>query len=64
MLNIFLFLSDVVPDRVFFSTNESLLTTRSRETLRKQAACLRKNSSIYIVVQFTSTENTFLWPNR
>ena len=27
-----------VPDRVFFATNESVLTTAARETLRKQAA--------------------------
>ena len=26
-----------VPDRVFFATNETVLTTASRETLRKQA---------------------------
>ena len=40
-----------VPDRVFFATNESLLTTKSRDTLRKQAAWLRKNSSINVVVE-------------
>ena len=33
-----------VPDRVFFATNETVLTTASRETLRKQAGFLRKNS--------------------
>ena len=38
------YLADGVPDRVFFATNESVLTTASRETLRKQAAWLRKNS--------------------
>ena len=31
-----------VPDRVFFATNESILTTKSRDTLRKQAAWLRE----------------------
>ena len=36
------YLADGVPDRVFFATNESVLTTASRETLRKQAAWLRK----------------------
>ena len=40
-----------VPDRVFFATNESVLTTASRETLRKQAAWLRKNSDITIVLE-------------
>ena len=40
-----------VPDRVFFATNESLLTTKSRDTLRKQAAWLRKNSDVTIVVE-------------
>ncbi len=40
-----------VPDRVFFATNESILTTKSRDTLRKQAAWLRKNSSINVVVE-------------
>ena len=39
------------PDRVFFATNESVLTTASRETLRKQAAYLRKNSKITIVLE-------------
>ena len=34
-----------VPDRVFFATNESILTTASRETLRKQAEYLRKNDA-------------------
>ena len=32
------YLASGVPDRVFFATNESILTTRSRDTLRKQAA--------------------------
>ena len=31
-----------VPDRVFFATNKSSLTTAARETLRKQATYLRK----------------------
>ena len=45
------YLADGVPDRVFFATNESILTTKSRDTLRKQAAWLRKNSSINVVVE-------------
>ncbi len=40
-----------VPDRVFFATNESILTTKSRDTLRKQANWLRENSSINVVVE-------------
>ena len=45
------YLADGVPDRVFFATNETILTTASRETLRAQAAWLRKNSSINIVLE-------------
>ena len=45
------YLADGVPDRVFFATNESVLTTASRETLRKQAAWLRKNSDITVVLE-------------
>ena len=45
------YLADGVPDRVFFATNESVLTTRSRDTLRKQATWLRKNSEITVVIE-------------
>ena len=45
------YLAEGVADRVFFATNESVLTTRSRETLRKQAGWLRQNPSINIVVE-------------
>ena len=45
------YLASGVPDRVFFATNESILTTRSRETLRKQATWLRENSGITIVLE-------------
>ena len=45
------FLADGVPDRVFFATNESILTTASRETLRAQAAWLRKNSDVNVVLE-------------
>ena len=45
------YLADGVPDRVFFATNESVLTTASRDTLRKQAAWLRKNSEITVVLE-------------
>ena len=45
------YLAKGVPDRVFFATNKSVLTTASRDTLRKQAAWLRKNSDINITVE-------------
>jgi peptidoglycan-associated lipoprotein len=45
------YLASGVKDRVFFATNETVLTTASRETLRKQAAWLRKNSKITIVLE-------------
>jgi peptidoglycan-associated lipoprotein len=44
-------LASGVPDRVFFATNETVLTTASRETLRKQATWLRKNSNINVVLE-------------
>ena len=44
-------LASGVPDRVFFATNESILTTRSRETLRKQAAWLRQNPSVTVFIE-------------
>ena len=45
------YLASGVPDRVFFATNETVLTTASRETLRKQASWLRKNSKITVVLE-------------
>ena len=45
------YLADGVKDRVFFATNESVLTTASRDTLRKQAAWLRKNSDVTVVLE-------------
>ena len=45
------YLATGVPDRVFFATNESVLTTASRDTLRKQAAWLRKNSGITVTME-------------
>ena len=44
------YLASVVKDRVFFATNKSSLTSASRETLRKQASWLRKNSKINVVL--------------
>ena len=45
------FLASGVPDRVFFATNKSSLTTASRETLRKQATYLRKNKSLNVTIE-------------
>ena len=45
------YLASGVPDRVFFATNESILTTASRDTLRKQATWLRANSEITVVLE-------------
>ena len=40
-----------MPDRVFFATNKTSLTTASRETLRKQATYLRKNKNLNITIE-------------
>ena len=40
------YLATGVKDRVFFATNKSTLTTASRDTLRKQAAYMRKNTAL------------------
>tara|TARA_Y100001970_G_scaffold263170_1_gene348306 strand:+ start:323 stop:802 length:480 start_codon:yes stop_codon:yes gene_type:complete len=45
------YLAKGVPDRVFFATNKSKLTTASRDTLRKQATWLRKNKNITITIE-------------
>ena len=45
------YLASGVPDRVFFATNKSSLTTKSRETLRKQATYLRKNKKLNITIE-------------
>ena len=45
------YLASGVPDRVFFATNKSSLTTKSRETLRKQATYLRKNKNLNVTVE-------------
>jgi len=45
------YLATGVPDRVFFATNKSILTTASRDTLRKQATWLRENKSISVTVE-------------
>ena len=45
------YLASGVPDRVFFATNKSSLTTKSRETLRKQATYLRKNKNLSVTIE-------------
>ena len=45
------YLATGVPDRVFFATNKSVLTTASRDTLRKQAAWLKENNNINVTVE-------------
>jgi len=45
------YLANGVPDRVFFATNKSKLTTASRDTLRKQATWMRKNKDLTITLE-------------
>ena len=45
------FLATGVKDRVFFATNKSTLTTASRDTLRKQAAWMRKQKKVSVTVE-------------
>ena len=45
------YLASGVPDRIFFATNKSSLTTASRATLRKQATFLRKNKSLNVTIE-------------
>ena len=45
------YLATGVPDRVFFATNKSILTTASRDTLRKQAAWMRKNADVTVSIE-------------
>jgi len=45
------FLAKGVPDRIFFATNKSKLTTASRDTLRKQATWMRKNKDVTVTVE-------------
>jgi peptidoglycan-associated lipoprotein len=45
------YLASGVPDRVFFATNKSSLTTASRATLRKQATFLRKNKKLSVTIE-------------
>jgi peptidoglycan-associated lipoprotein len=45
------FLATGVKDRVFFATNRSTLTTASRDTLRKQAAWMRKKKDLTFTIE-------------
>ena len=45
------FLATGVKDRVFFATNKSVLTTASRDTLRKQAAFMRKKKDLTFSIE-------------
>ena len=45
------YLATGVKDRVFFATNKSTLTTASRDTLRKQAAFMRKKSKLTFSIE-------------
>jgi len=45
------YLAAGVPDRVFFATNKSSLTSASRATLRKQANFLRKNKKLNVTIE-------------
>ena len=50
------YLATGVKDRVFFATNKSTLTTASRDTLRKQAAWMRKNKDISVTIEGHAAE--------
>ena len=45
------YLATGVRDRVFFATNKTTLTTASRDTLRKQAAWMRKKKDVAVTVE-------------
>ena len=45
------YLATGVKDRVFFATNRSTLTTASRDTLRKQAAWMRKKKKLTFSIE-------------
>jgi peptidoglycan-associated lipoprotein len=45
------FLADGVPDRVFFATNKSDLTTAASATLAKQATYLKANPTLSVVLE-------------
>ena len=45
------YLASGVKDRVFFATNKSVLTTAARDTLRKQAAWMRKKKDLSFTIE-------------
>ena len=45
------FLATGVKDRVFFATNRSVLTTAARDTLRAQAAWMRKKKDLSFTIE-------------
>ena len=45
------YLATGVKDRVFFATNKTTLTTASRDTLRKQAAWMRKKGDLKFTIE-------------
>ena len=45
------YLATGVADRVFFASNKSTLTTAARDTLRKQAAWMRKKSKLTFTIE-------------
>ena len=45
------YLADGVPDRVFFSTNKSDLTSAATATLAKQATYLKANPTLNVVLE-------------
>ena len=45
------YLATGVADRVFFATNKSTLTTAARDTLRKQAAWMRKKGKLTFTIE-------------
>ena len=45
------YLATGVKDRVFFATNKTTLTTASRDTLRKQAAWMRKKKDLTFTIE-------------
>tara|TARA_B100000700_G_C14785974_1_gene733541 strand:- start:189 stop:668 length:480 start_codon:yes stop_codon:yes gene_type:complete len=45
------YLATGVKDRVFFATNKSTLTTAARDTLRKQAAWMRKKKDLTFTIE-------------
>jgi peptidoglycan-associated lipoprotein len=45
------YLASGVADRVFFASNKSTLTTAARDTLRKQAAYMRKKKDLTFAIE-------------